>query len=92
MENKILFYSSLFFFQFQFRLANDPNPFLTLSTLRVPAKFCPFKKAIACDPQYPYRQLDGSCNNLKHLWWGQAETPYKRYLPADYSDRNRLYL
>jgi hypothetical protein len=51
-------------------------------------RFCGFKGEIKCDPNFPYRQLNGSCNNLDgaRLWWGKAEMPYKRYLPTDYGD------
>lgn len=40
-----------------------------------------------CDPCNPYRNIDGSCNNLKH-WatWGVAFTSYRRVLPAVYGD------
>ncbi len=65
-------------------------PQLTLkevSQLKAPARFCPFKTSVKCDPQFPYRQIDGSCNNLDNLWWGQAEMPFKRFIDADYSDR-----
>jgi len=65
-------------------------PSLTLkevSQLKAPARFCPFKASVKCDPEFPYRQTDGSCNNLDNLWWGQAETPFKRFIEADYSDR-----
>lgn len=51
-------------------------------------KFCPFKQIPRCDPQYPYRKLDGSCNNLNVPWLGQSEKPFKRWLDADYSDCN----
>lgn len=49
-------------------------------------RFCSFQSDIECDPNFPYRQLNGSCNNLNNLWWGKAETPYKRYLDSDYAD------
>ena len=67
---------------------NPLNNFNIVSQLKAPARFCPFKNAVKCDVQFPYRSLDGSCNNLNNLWWGQSETPFKRYLEADYSDRN----
>jgi len=50
-------------------------------------RFCSFQSDIECDPNFPYRQLNGSCNNLNNLWWGKAETPYKRYLDSDYADK-----
>ena len=33
-----------------------------------------------------YRTIDGSCNNLEHLQWGQANTAFQRLLPSDYED------
>jgi hypothetical protein len=35
---------------------------------------------------FPARTLDGSANNLAHPSWGQANTPYTRLSPANYSD------
>lgn len=49
-------------------------------------RFCSFRGTIECDPNFPYRTLNGSCNNLQNLWWGKAETPYKRYLEPAYAD------
>lgn len=66
------------------------TPAITLANigqLKAPSRFCPFKTASNCDPQFPYRSLDGSCNNLRNVWWGQSEMPFKRFLDADYSDR-----
>lgn len=54
--------------------------------------FCPFNKTIRCDTSFPYRTLDGSCNNLGNLWWGQAETPYKRLMEPDYADSITQYI
>ena len=68
------------------RLSNAADPIQELNKLKAPAMFCPFNKTIRCDTAFPYRTLDGSCNNLRNLWWGQAETPYKRLLEPDYAD------
>ncbi|RMZ93118.1 eosinophil peroxidase-like isoform X1, partial [Brachionus plicatilis] len=57
-----------------------------VENVKIPKKFCP-KIDIKCDPYYPYRHLDGSCNNLEYSWWGKAGTPYRRFLPADYDDK-----
>lgn len=53
---------------------------------RIPAPFCPKENAIFCNPSYPYRTANGSCNNLQYPWWGESESPYKRLLPPDYDD------
>ncbi len=62
-------------------------PTQNLSKIKAPNRFCPFEKLPVCDPSYPYRTIDGSCNNLMNKWWGQADTPFKRWLPAQYGDR-----
>lgn len=63
----------------------------------IPAPFCPREDYIYCNPSYPYRTSNGSCNNIDYPWWGMAESPYKRLLPPDYDDgvtvpRIRSYL
>ena len=63
------------------------DPQSALKNFKAPEKFCPFKKPLNCNPQFPYRTLDGSCNNLQNTWWGRSEAPFKRWLSADYSDR-----
>ena len=39
-----------------------------------------------CDPDYIFYTDDGSCNNLKYSYFGQAEYPFARWFPANYSD------
>lgn len=39
-----------------------------------------------CDPNAPFRTIDGSCNNLNFPVWGQANTANTRIIDADYSD------
>lgn len=70
----------------QKRLLDDKNPLPQLAALKAPPRFCPFKNTTTCDPLFPYRSFDGSCNNLKNTWWGQAEMPYRRILEPDYAD------
>jgi len=53
---------------------------------KIPAPFCPKEDYIYCNPSYPYRSFNGSCNNLQYPWWGMAESPYKRLLQQDYDD------
>ncbi|XP_042906526.1 salivary peroxidase/catechol oxidase isoform X2 [Parasteatoda tepidariorum] len=40
----------------------------------------------SCSSTYPYRTLNGSCNNLQHADWGMAMTAFKRLLRPDYAD------
>lgn len=40
----------------------------------------------SCDPYYPYRKIDGTCNNLENPIWGSSFTPFRRLLPHMYSD------
>ncbi|CAH1782724.1 unnamed protein product [Owenia fusiformis] len=48
---------------------------------------CPFDINVPeCDPDYPYRTMDGSCNNLEHPLWGSAGVPMGRLAPAEYAD------
>lgn len=63
------------------------DPVQRLNEIKLPHKLCPFKNAISCDFSAPYRTLDGSCNNAKNFWWGQAEMPYKRLVPTAYADQ-----
>jgi hypothetical protein len=65
----------------------EPNYQVQNVQFRAPDRFCPFAVPVTCDPNTPYRTFDGSCNNLKVPWWGQSNTPYKRWLAPDYSDR-----
>lgn len=57
-----------------------------ITNLQAPPDLCPFRIVSPCDPVTRHRRFDGSCNNLQNPWWGKSEIPYKRYLPADYSD------
>ena len=42
---------------------------------------------IKCDKtESRYYSADGSCNNLKEHWIGQANTPYTRLLEAEYDN------
>ncbi|XP_021931916.1 peroxidasin homolog [Zootermopsis nevadensis] len=48
------------------------------------AGLCPDVKTI-CPPS-KYRNLDGSCNNVRHPEWGTRGSPFRRLLQASYSD------
>lgn len=61
-------------------------PMQRISSLKAPQELCPFKRVSGCDPNSKFRTFDGSCNNLQNPWWGKNEIPYKRFLPAEYSD------
>lgn len=69
---------------------SKPLQFKELATLKAPEKFCPFKEPVKCNPFFPYRTFDGSCNNEKNPWWGKSGSPFKRWTPPDYSDRFKL--
>lgn len=43
-----------------------------------------------CDSDYPYRSADGTCNNLKNPTWGAAFTQFRRAMPPDYGDGERV--
>lgn len=47
--------------------------------------YCPYP-SMSCDPDYPFRSFDGSCNNLKYPILGRSMTPHRRLLPANYVD------
>ncbi|KAG8191257.1 hypothetical protein JTE90_003269 [Oedothorax gibbosus] len=47
---------------------------------------CMPKTPDTCDPNYPYRTFNGSCNNLQRPEWGMALTAFKRLLRPDYAD------
>lgn len=54
---------------------------------KIPNNYCLQPKMnYPCDPTYPYRSFDGSCNNLDYPWWGAWNTPYKRILRPAYDD------
>jgi peroxidase len=42
----------------------------------------------ACDPNSPYRTIDGSCNNLRQPRWGMTGSLFTRLLPPRYADGN----
>lgn len=58
----------------------------TKTTQRPDEPNCPVPEPIPCDVTFPYRTLDGSCNNLKHPTWSKIDECVTRYLPADYGD------
>src|SRR5687768_2127072 len=39
-----------------------------------------------CNPRWPYRTNDGSCNNEKHPDFGKAGTAFQRVLENKYTD------
>ncbi|XP_043251022.1 uncharacterized protein LOC122396559 [Colletes gigas] len=48
---------------------------------------CPNRGVPDCPPaSLRYRTSDGSCNNLRNLWWGSAMSAMQRFLPAVYGD------
>lgn len=55
--------------------------------IRSQLKYCPnvATQSLICDPN-GYEKLDGTCNNLNNPMLGTILSPYKRYLPPEYSD------
>ncbi|XP_076235056.1 uncharacterized protein LOC143179627 [Calliopsis andreniformis] len=50
-------------------------------------RHCPNRGIPDCPPaSLRYRTSDGSCNNLKNLWWGSAMSPMQRFLQPVYDD------
>ncbi|XP_050079404.1 chorion peroxidase-like [Anopheles maculipalpis] len=47
---------------------------------------CYGSEEIFCDPYYPYRSYDGSCNNLQHPTWGKRGNALKHPIAPCYSD------
>ena len=41
-----------------------------------------------CDASYPYRTLDGSCNNIQRPMWGKSFRGFARFLFPNYYDGN----
>ncbi len=67
---------------------NETIKNLMAKQYEVPELYCPKHnyKYYKCDDTYPYRNLDGACNNLYVPWWGKRETPYERILAPEYAD------
>jgi peroxidase len=64
--------------------------FDSLGNVRVPASLCPFASfgpsSYSCNASSLIRSYDGSCNNLNSPWYGSINTPYNRFIPAQYQD------
>jgi len=58
------------------------NDFSIMETMI--ADKCP--KGPACDPLVPWRNVDGTCNNLENSLWGSANSAFQRTLLPQYSD------
>ncbi|CAG0882057.1 unnamed protein product [Darwinula stevensoni] len=46
---------------------------------------CPVQVDFPCQPR-KYRAYNGYCNNVQNPRWGNSNTRYLRFLPADYAD------
>ena len=67
----------------------------SLDTLKIAAAYsqktsCPFNNNIVCNRASKYRSFDGTCNNLNYPLYGSINTPYQRFLPAEYADGTDL--
>uniref|UniRef100_A0A182MK61 Uncharacterized protein n=1 Tax=Anopheles culicifacies TaxID=139723 RepID=A0A182MK61_9DIPT len=47
---------------------------------------CKGSEQLYCDPNYPYRSYDGSCNNLQNPTWGRRGNALKHPIAPCYSD------
>uniref|UniRef100_A0A182SGC0 Uncharacterized protein n=1 Tax=Anopheles maculatus TaxID=74869 RepID=A0A182SGC0_9DIPT len=47
---------------------------------------CKGSEGTYCDPFYPFRSYDGSCNNVKHPTWGKRGNALKHPIAPCYSD------
>ncbi|XP_065334518.1 peroxidase-like [Cloeon dipterum] len=47
---------------------------------------CESTVEIICNTTSPYRNIDGTCNNINHPSWGRSMTAYKRMIPPKYGD------
>ncbi|KAL1475158.1 hypothetical protein MTO96_037483 [Rhipicephalus appendiculatus] len=47
---------------------------------------CSCATNVECDPEKPFRELGGTCNNLEHPLWGSAGSCMRRELPPAYND------
>ncbi|TRY80149.1 hypothetical protein TCAL_14778 [Tigriopus californicus] len=45
-----------------------------------------FQPKIRCDPKYPFRSINGQCNNLIQPDWGSINQPMERLVPNAYGD------
>ncbi|XP_077545740.1 salivary peroxidase/catechol oxidase-like isoform X1 [Haemaphysalis longicornis] len=65
---------------------NNPASEATGDALRMTNASLACNLPLKCDPKKPFRELDGSCNNLAHPHWGMVNMCLRRELPAAYSD------
>ncbi|CAL1288908.1 unnamed protein product [Larinioides sclopetarius] len=47
---------------------------------------CQPSQPIECDPNYRYRTMNGTCNNLLHPLWGARNQCFRRYYQARYTE------
>lgn len=66
--------------------SNYGKTYEKVQSYSAPKEFCPYVTKPYCDFSYPYRNADGSCNNVENTWWGKSETPFKRILNPKYDD------
>lgn len=75
-------------YYFRFRLTTDQITYgLPLMDVRnTPlGNKCPLEVDFPCQPR-KYRAFSGYCNNVQNPHWGNANTRYLRFLPAEYTD------
>lgn len=50
------------------------------------------RASVSCNPSFPFRSYDGTCNNLANPLFGKSSTIFGRLMSAFYQDGNHKYI